>query len=105
MEDRLACKALHRPSRLPERLATESTGVVRYDVLHTAIKVVINDSLVEGGDVVTPSLTQFEKETKQEILHKPDCSDISIIHDGTALYLNKASSVMEVYCNRGTSSS
>ena len=64
MEDRLASKTLHRFTRLLERLTAKCAGIIRYDVLHTATKVTIKDSLVEGGDVVAASLTQLEKEIK-----------------------------------------
>ena len=63
------------------------------------LKVVLEDSLVEVGDVVSPSFTKFEEEAEQEVLHKPESSNSAIMEDRGTLDLYETGGVVEVDCD------
>ena len=98
VEGGLAGEAFHRLGWLIDHLGAERAAKVRGDIIaNTGVgKVVGEDSVVEGGDVVASGTTQFCEESKKKVFYKPYCSDRAVTEDATPLDLHHSSSVVQV---------
>ena len=99
MEGLFASKTFHRFCWFPKRFLANRAVRTGRGVATNVLKVVIEDSLVKGRNIMASLLAKFEEESKQEVLHKPDSSHRAITQDSTSLHLHHAGGVVKMNSN------